>query len=64
MLSKKTEQYFKQHPAYNATVHALGGIGIGILITYPLVGTHPVRWAVVLLILALLGHLYPLTQGK
>ncbi len=56
---KKTEKYFKQHPAYNATAHFLGGLGIGILITYPFIGSHPVRWGVLFIALAILAHLYP-----
>ncbi len=64
-MLKNAEKYFRQHPMYNSTIHAIGGIGIGILITYPFVGAHPVRWGVALLILSLLGHLYPLTlKGK
>lgn len=40
----------------------LVGMGIGILITYPLVVTHPVRWGVGLIVLGLLAHLYPLKK--
>jgi hypothetical protein len=55
-------KYFKKHPAFTASVHALGGIGVGILITYPLVGNHPVRWALVFIGLALAGHVWALTH--
>ena len=50
----------KKHPAYNASVHALGGIGIGIIIASPIAGIHPVRWGIALLIVSLLGHVYAL----
>lgn len=56
--------YFKKHPNYNSLVHGVAGIGIGVLITYPLVGAHPLRWGLGLLVLAILGHLYPLTLKK
>lgn len=56
---KKVATYLSKHPAYNATVHAIGGMGIGILIASPIIGPHPVRWGVSLLSLSLLGHIYP-----
>ncbi len=57
-------KYFSVHVHYNAFVHVLAGIGWGILITYPLIGSHPVRWGVFFLVIAILGHLYPLTAKK
>lgn len=61
---KKIEQYLKSHPMYSAAIHAIAGIGVGILITYPLVGAHPVRWGLTLLVIGILGHLYPLIIKK
>lgn len=61
---KRIETYFKKHPNYNSAVHILAGIGIGVLFTYPLVKTHPLRWGVAFLIVGLAGHLYPLLIGK
>lgn len=58
---EKATVYFKKHPAYNSTVHALGGIGIGIIIASPVAGIHPVRIGVTFLILSFLGHLYALS---
>lgn len=55
---KKILAFAKKNPVYVALVHAIGGIGIGILITYPLVGSHPVRWGLAFLALSLLGHAY------
>ena len=63
-LYKKVGQYFKNHVMYNSTIHVIAGIGVGILLTYPLAGDHPVRWGVALLALAVLGHLYPLIQKR
>lgn len=63
-MLKTAFSYFKKHPAYNAIVHLSGGIGIGILITYPVVGTHPLRWGVILLMVFVLGYLPPLTGSK
>lgn len=34
------------------------GMGLGVLITYPLVQAHPLRWGVGLLALGLLAHLF------
>ncbi len=50
--------YAKKHPAYIASIHALGGVGIGILIASPVAGIHPVRWGVGFITLSLLGHMY------
>jgi len=58
---KTVRKYFENHPDYNSVVHLLAGAGIGILLTYPLIGPHPIRWSIVFLTLAILGHLYPLT---
>ncbi len=57
---KQFSAYFKKHPNFNASVHFSIGMGLGILLTYPYFGTHPVRWGASLLVLGLLGHLYPL----
>jgi len=57
---KKGIAFMKNHPAYNAIVHAIGGLGIGILIASPVAGVHPIRWGIAFLIISLLGHLYAL----
>ncbi len=57
---KKVVAFVKKHPAYHATLHGLGGIGVGLMIASPLAGLHPVRWGIVLLMVSLLGHLYAL----
>lgn len=62
LILPKARKYFREHEMFNAIVHFIGGIGVGILITYPFVGTHPVRWGVVLLAIAVIGHLYPLVR--
>lgn len=64
LMLKKIAKFFVKYPEYNAIVHALGGIGVGILITYPFVGSHPVRWGTGFLALALLGHIYPIIKSK
>lgn len=61
---KKAMKYFKNHVEYNAGVHMLGGVGLGILIASPLANPHPVRWGISFLILSLLGHLYTITTKK
>ncbi len=55
---KKVMAFAKNHPAYIGTIHALGGIGIGILIASPIAGIHPVRWGIAFLVLSILGHIY------
>ncbi len=63
-MSKKALKYLGAHPYYNSLIHILLGAGLGILVTYPLIGEHPVRWAAALVGLGILGHLYPLTLKK
>ena len=63
-MYKKVESYFKKNVLYNSFVHLIIGVGIGILITYPLVGSHPLRWGIGLFVLGLLGHAYPLFAEK
>lgn len=61
---KKVRTYFVKNVDYNSLVHLVGGIGIGILIASPFAFPHPVRWGVALIVLSLLGHLYPLIAKK
>ncbi len=55
---KKALAFAKKHPVYIATIHAIGGIGVGIIIASPLAGTHPVRWGFAFIVVSLIGHLY------
>ena len=61
---KNIAAYFKAHPYYNSGVHLIAGVGLGALIAYPIIGIHPIRWGAGLLIIAALGHLYPLVQKR
>ena len=63
-MYKKIMDYFSKHPAYSGIVHFIGGVGIGILIARPVAGTHPLRWGITLLIIAILGHVYALYMKK
>lgn len=63
-MFKKAEGFFKKNPAYNALIHILIGVGIGVLITYPFAGIHPVRLGAAFLAVGLVGHLYPLVVKK
>lgn len=63
-ICKKSQDFFKNHVVYNAITHLVIGIGIGILVTYPLVGIHPLRWGLGFLVVGGLAHLYPLILKK
>lgn len=56
---KNATKYFSKHPIYNSTVHALGGIAIGLMIARPFDGGHPLKLALIFATLAVLGHLIP-----
>lgn len=57
---QKLRDYFKAHENYNAFIHWCAGVGVGILITYPLVREHPLRVGFVFLIVGVVGHFLPL----
>jgi hypothetical protein len=61
---EKVYKYYSKNVKYNSVVHLIGGIGVGILITHPLIDPHTMRWGLGLLVLGILGHLYPLTLKK
>ena len=55
-------RYFERHAQYNSAVNILLGIGIGALLTYPVAGSHPVRFGLVFLTIGVLGHVWAATQ--
>ncbi len=57
MYTKKVMKYFSKHVTYNSIVHAIGGIGVGIILARPIDGAHPVRLGIILIAISLLGHL-------
>ena len=57
-LQKKSISFLAKHVEYNAAIHVLGGIGLGIIIASPYADPHPIRWALILLGLSLFGHLF------
>jgi hypothetical protein len=63
-MCKKVLAYFKKYPIYNSLVHVVIGMGLGILVTYPVAGTHPLRWGLGILAIGLIGHFYPMLEGK
>ncbi len=56
------QKYLAKYPDFNGLIHLLVGAGIGILITYPLVGNHPVRWGLVLIAAGAAGHIWAATR--
>jgi len=55
---KKAMHFMKKHPAYNGTIHALGGMGVGFLIANYMSGVNLVTFGVILIVFSLIGHLY------
>ncbi len=56
--------YFKKHPDFNAVVHLITGAGVGIAISRPFAGVHPVRWGITLLVVGMVLHMWPWMMGK
>lgn len=61
---KKALNYMSNHPEFNATIHALGGVAVGILIMYTFNLQNPLMWVLGLASLSILGHLYAATNGR
>lgn len=57
-------KYFSKHVMYNSAVHVIAGTGVGIIIARPLDGGHPVQLGLILIGVAVLGHLIPGIMGK
>lgn len=57
-------KYMEANAMYNSLVHFLIGLGVGVLITYPYIGIHPVRVGGLLVAVGLAMHLYPLVAKK
>lgn len=55
---KRMLKYFSKNPSYNSWIHFIAGLGAGFLLTYPLAGSHPVRWGLFALAVAVIGHLW------
>ncbi len=53
---RRSSKYLSKYPTFNAIIHMLAGVGIGFLLTYPVAGSHPVRYGVAFLALAVIGH--------
>lgn len=58
LVMKKGMDYLKKHPAYNASIHALGGLGVGMIVASTIASSHIVLWGMALIVVSLLGHLY------
>ena len=63
-MYKKLLKYFSAHAVYNSAVHVVIGMGIGIILAWPIFLPHPVRWGVGLIAIGLAGHFYPLFVKK
>ena len=63
-MCKAIVSFLKKHPYYNAVIHTIAGLGLGIILARPLFTIHPIRYGLLLLIIGLLAHLYPLTLSK
>ncbi len=60
LYRKRALSFFSKHVEYNALVHVLGGIGLGVILA-EFIFPYQVQWALGLLFISILGHLYTLT---
>jgi hypothetical protein len=59
---KNAMKYFSKYPDQNAFVHLLAGVGFGFLLAYPVVGQHPIRWGLLFVLMAVVGHIWAGSQ--
>ncbi len=60
----KALNYLSAHPEFNASIHALGGVSVGILVMFYFKLQNPLTWVIVLAVISILGHLYAASNGK
>lgn len=56
-MMKKMLKFAKDHPVYASTMHAIGGVGLGFLLT-GYFGIGNITWGWILVALAVLLHFY------
>jgi hypothetical protein len=59
---KTARKYLNVHTEFSGTVHLLFGVGIGVILTYPIAGVHPLRVGFMFLALGILGYVWAGTQ--
>ncbi len=57
-FSKSARKYLGAHTQFSGLVHLLFGIGIGVILTYPIAGVHPLRFGFMFLVLGILGYVW------
>ena len=62
-MYQKIIKYYSKHPIYSVFVNLVIGIGMGIIVSRPL-GVHPLRFGLAILVIGILGKLYPLVKEK
>lgn len=58
-FEQKMEKHFKAHPRYNALVHSVIGVGLGILAANSVFGQETLKWGVGIAVAGIILHLYP-----
>lgn len=61
---KRGIDFMKKHPVYHATIHAIGGIAVGIFIMYSFNLQNPLVWVLILGSISIGGHLYAFLKEK
>jgi NO-binding membrane sensor protein with MHYT domain len=56
-MYKKMNNYFSKHVMYTSVIHAVAGIGIGLLVARPFV-SKPVFFGILLLGVSIAGHIF------
>lgn len=57
-LCKTARKYLRAHSEFSGLIFLLFGVGIGVLLTYPVAGIHPVRFGFMFLALGILGYIW------
>jgi len=55
---KNAMKYFSKYPDQCIFVNLLTGVGLGFMLTYPVVGVHPIRWGLLFLGMGVVGFIW------
>lgn len=59
---RASKKYFEKHADFNALTHVLLGVGFGAVLTYPVFGSHPVRYGLIFLVIGIGCHIWAATR--
>lgn len=63
-LVDRQNKYFSKHVIFCSLVHAIAGVGFGIIIARPFDMGHPIQLGLLLILIGGVGHIIPFFMKK